>query len=161
MITRVINLRLSIILIACFFTVVNNFAQTKNIQVENCIREKLNSFFVEKDKLNNKESNGNSVHILEIVEKKVLGYNEIGIYFCSNEPSRQKYLLLKNGNKFKILTSGDSLEIMQEIISFLKKNNLSEEKEVAYLNESIKILDENMNKPSEKKLNKQKWISCD
>lgn len=158
---RKVNLRLNIFLMICFFAIANSFAQQKNeIQDEKCIKEKVNLFFIEKDKLNNKEASGNSVHILEIVEKKVLGYNNVGIYFSSNEPSRQKYFLLKSGSNFKILASGDSLEVMQEIISFLKKNKVSKEKAIAYLNESVKILDENMNKLSEKRLNNQKWVSC-
>lgn len=155
-----INLKTNLSLVVCFFTILNISAQVDSIETENCIRERVNIFFVEKDKLNKKDNNGNLVHILEIVEKRVLGYDKVGIYFCSNAPSRQKYLLLKSENDFKILTSKDFLEIMQEVILFLKKNKIEEEKSIVYLRECLNILSENNNKPFEEKLNEQQWTHC-
>lgn len=159
--TRKNNLNRNALLVICFFAFAKIFAQqTETAKVENCIKEKVTAFFTEKDKLNGKEVSANAVHILEIVEKKVLGYNKVGIYFCSKAPSRQKYFLLKNENKFKILASNDSLEVMQEVITFLKENKFPESKAVEYLNESAKIFSENMNKPTEKTIAEQKWITC-
>lgn len=155
------KLKQNIILIMTFLTIIVGYAQRVDSEKsESCIRDKAKNFFIEKDKLNQHEETGNAVHILEIVEKKVLGYNDVGIYFLSNAPSRKKYFLFKQGNNFKILTSNDSLLIMGEVVSFLKKINISNVKAVEYVNECVKIINENLNKPSEKELGKQDWQNC-
>jgi hypothetical protein len=155
-------IKLITLFLLCNFAIGKGFAQqTDNDKIIKCIVKTVDSFFIEKDKLNEKISNSNSVHILEIVEKKVLGYNKVGIYFCSKEPSSQKYLLMKSNNTFKLIATNDLFKIIQEVLAFLKDNKVNEDKSIEYLKECINITSENMYKPFEKRLNYQEWINCE
>ena len=105
----------------------NVLAQKKDkIETEKCIRKEIVNFFINVNRFDVQKKNDlNSIHIFEIVEKRVLGYDEIGIYFCSDLSShRKKYLLLKNNQEIKILNSTNVSTNMEEIASFLKKNNV-------------------------------------
>lgn len=138
-------------------------AQKKDeIETEKCIKAKIIDFFININRMDVEKKNDlNSIHILEIVEKRVLGYDEIGIYFCTDLSShRKKYLLLKNNEEIKILNSTNVLINIEEITSFLKNNNISNSKSIAYLKECIEILDSNVEKIVDKTMEEQHWVKC-
>jgi len=142
----------------------NVLAQKKDkIETEKCIRKEIVNFFINVNRFDVQKKNDlNSIHIFEIVEKRVLGYDEIGIYFCSDLSShRKKYLLLKNNQEIKILNSTNVSTNMEEIASFLKKNNVSNSKSILYLKECLEIIDSNIEKIVDKAIDEQQWVKCD
>lgn len=127
--------------------------------INKCVKNKVILFFNQIKRYELEKSG--SVNILEIVNKKPLGFNQIGIYLCSDFASHhQKYLMLKYNNKIKILNSNNSAQIINEVSSFLIKMKSSDLQSIEYLKAAIELLDDNSSKIADNLLRPQKWITC-
>lgn len=155
--------RFILTIIIFFFAILFSWGQqNENTALNDCIKQNVNNFFIkidriEKDRLNNLTT----VHIIEILDKQVLGYNKYGIYLCTTfQSNSERYLLLKFDNEIKILNSNNPAKIIQEISAFLIKIDVSESKSIEYLQASINIVNENRKKIVDKVIEEEEWISC-
>lgn len=152
-------IRKSLLIVVLFST--GLLSAQENESVKKCIKEGVANFFYEIGRINElKKANLNSIHILELKDKTVLGYNTTGIYFCSNSPGRMKYIILKDQNKFKILNSSNSVDIIKDVADFLKNQNFNEEDSTLYLTECINICNENNNKQVNNITKLESWQIC-
>ena len=130
-----------------------------------CIKEHCITFFIEIGKLDNKEDikdNYGNISLVEIVEKSVLGYKENGMYYLGNRTSHEpKYLVLKKGRKFKIITFKDIPRSLKDIADFMEDIELNDNEIIKYLNEVAKLLDSNQLAMVNDSLSSNyKWKKC-
>jgi len=149
--------KITLIILFVFFTS-GSFAQSDSL-INECIRSKVNLFFNQIKRFELEKSN--SINILEIVNNKPLEFNEVGIYSCSDYGSQhQKYLMLRSGNKTKILSSNNSSQIIKEVSSFLIQMKISDLESIKYIKASIVIIEENSSKIIDDVEKKEKWTIC-
>ena len=95
-----------IILITILISFTNVFSQMKEkSKTDQNIINKCTKFLLEKGDLESTENIDSKISIIEIVENKVLGYNEVGIYrLYSHKSPSFTYILLKRNSKINIVT---------------------------------------------------------
>lgn len=106
------------------------------------IRKQITSFFVEQGYLNKTEINdtANFVFAYEIVEKKMIGYNKIGIYRIGVLQSHSKqHILIKEGNDVKIFDLRKIDLLFQELLNYRSRQNIQIEKMVTYFSRIIEL----------------------
>ena len=97
------------------------------------------------------------IHILELLEETVLGYNRIGIYRIRVFTSHTKqYLLIKNNSDHQILDTDDLGKTLQAVINILVEQKSHNAKILAYIDSVTKIYKINGNRNPAKL--KQEWV---
>jgi len=87
------------------------------------------------------------IHILELLEETVLGYNRIGIYRIRVFTSHTKqYLVIKNNSEHQILDTDDLGKTLQAVINFLVEQKLPNVKILAYIDSVTQIYKINENR---------------
>lgn len=105
------------------------------------IRNKITKFFIERGVLNNKISEKeNYVFSYEIAQKKMIGFNEIGVYRIGVLQSHSdQHVLIKEGFKIKIFDLVKIDSLLKEVLNFCTKYNIKNEVLITYLNEIISM----------------------
>ena len=107
--------------------------------------EKINKdvikFLVKENELNENftyEEYLNQFYIIEMIEKKIVGYNKNGLYRFSvlNSPS-YTYLLLKNDHNYKLLDLKNIDTVLLEVLKFLIEIDTPKDKIVQYIEKVI------------------------
>ncbi len=147
------------ITIFILFTSVFVFSQkVDSIESIKNIRTQVTDFLVEKGDLKFKEKDSiNRYSIIEILQKKVLGYNKNGIYkiYAYNSHSTS-YLLIKESKDTKILELNNLSTLLSDILKYSKANNLSDEEISIYIEKVLLMYRNNTNKEKEYKLSTRK-----
>lgn len=156
--TQIIKLRFRTIILLSLISTTCFSQKKENKIIDNCIREKIHLFLKSIDRTNNL----NSIHILEIVEKKVLGHNDYGVYFFTDFSShKKKYLFIKNESKIKILNSMNSAQTLKDIADFLIDKKYPNLIAIEYLKASIEIIYNNTSAITDKIIDEQNWVECE
>lgn len=150
-------------LLICVFSV--SFCYSQKIEkddLEVCIKRKVINFLIEKKRLSPNELNNlNSIHISELVESKVLGYNENGIYYVTDYSAHnQNYVFLKKGKSIKIIDPMNCSLFINEISSFLYELKYSNSRTMEYLKASMEIIERNSGRIVDDGFKSQDWIIC-
>lgn len=93
------------------------------------------SLFLLKEKAIEKITNiEQQVHIIEVLETKVLGYNKKGVYrLNSNVNPSFTYIILKNDKKFSIVDLRDFSAALKEITKFFDSSKFDNKLIVSYM----------------------------
>ena len=130
------------------FTFCNLYSQKVDSEILiNNIKRDVTDFFVKKrvlEKAKIKESL-NYVFIIEMVDKKVIGFNNDGIYLISVHQSHsEKHILIKEGTSFKIIDLTNIDLALKDIIDYSLRNKLDKGKLLSYLKITIKRYEDNV-----------------
>lgn len=92
------------------------------------------------EKGRNAEENLSQITIVEIISKKIIGYQQTGIFlFRVLKSPTTTYLLLKSDSKYRILDLQDTAKTLQKVIKFLKKQGSSNDEIIKYI-EQVNII---------------------
>lgn len=92
------------------------------------------------------ESNRASIIITEVLQKKIIGYNDSGVYIIGAHVSHTpSFILLKKGNKIRILDPLNVSKSLNVINKFLSDNFTLEEVKTNYLKRFIDNQHNNFN----------------
>ena len=151
-------------LIFLLFSISLSYSQKiESDEQETCIRKKIISFLIENKRLASTEVNNlNSIHISELIDNKVLGYNKNGIYYVTDFSSHnQNYLLLKKGQFIKIVNPLEEKSLIKEVSSFLTESEFSDIESIEYLKAVINIWERNLDRIVDTNFKNQDWIKCE
>lgn len=113
-------------------------AQVKG-DIEN-IKKEVANYLLEKKEIKDLEKVEKRVFIVEIIDNKILGFNDKGIYRIGTYSSPSAtYILLKNNESFEIIDLIDFKATLKRITTFLTTNDFSDIKITAYLDKIIDI----------------------
>lgn len=138
-------------------------AQAKEYSnIEKNIKKEVNSFFIKIGRISREQIlDYNAITIYEILEKRTLGYDDIGVYFCTDLSSHSmRYIILKDGNTIKILNSSSSAKIISEISLFFVNKKFSNIQTLNYLKEVISILNSNLSMKADITTEDVGWVDC-
>ncbi len=140
-------------------------AQSQKIETEElevCIRKQIIDFLIKDNRLTGVDKNNlNSVHISELVNKKVLGYSKYGIYYITDYATNfQNLILLKKDKMIKIIVVSDSKQLMNEISSFLSETAFTDYESIEYFKAAIELLERNMTRIKSSNNVNSIWIDC-
>lgn len=98
------------------------------------IKAEAGNFLLQKKEIESVDNLESKISIVEILDKKILGFNDVGIYrlFPHKSPSFT-YIILKNRNKYSIIDLKDFSSALKSITKFLNSTNLENDKIVSYL----------------------------
>lgn len=104
------------------------------------IKTEAGNFLLQKKEIENIDNFESKMSIVEILDKKVLGFNDVGIYrlFPHKSPSFT-YIILKDRNKFNIIDLKNFSTALKEITKFLTSSKLENDKIVSYLEKILEI----------------------
>lgn len=133
------------IMLICLVSIATGFSQTiDNKNLIEKIKTKSATFLLEKGEIENIENINFKISIIEILNNKVIGYNEIGIYrLYSHKSPSCTYILLKKKSKIKIIDLRYFSNSFPEIIEFLKDSSFDEDKKILYLEKIIEVYNNN------------------
>jgi len=134
-----------IILITILISFTNLFSQIKEKnKTDQNIINKSAKFLLEKGDLESTENIDSKISIIEIVENKVLGYNEVGIYrLYSHKNPSFTYILLKRNSKINIVDLKDFSKSFKKTINFLASSDFEDDKKIVYLEKIIETYKNN------------------
>lgn len=97
-------------------------------------------FLLEKGEIDSTDNLEKKMSIIEILENKVLGYNDTGVYrlYPHKSPSFT-YIILKNGANFKILDLKDFSKALEEMSKFFSSSKLEANTIVNYMEKVLEV----------------------
>ena len=98
------------------------------------IKIEAGNFLMQKKEIESIDNLESKMSIIEILDNKVLGFNDVGVYrlFPHKSPS-STYIILKNKNEFSIIDVKDFSTALKKITKFLDSSKLEDDKIVSYL----------------------------
>jgi len=116
------------------FSIICSSQQNEASDITKKIKTEAGNFLLQKKEIENVDNLESKMSIVEILDKKVLGFNDVGIYrlFPHKSPSFT-YIILKHRNKFNIIDLEDFSTALKEITKFLTSTKLENDKIVSYL----------------------------
>lgn len=122
--------------IICFllFSIICSSQTNEASDITKKIKVEAGNFLLQKKEIETIDNLESKMSIVEILDKKVLGFNDVGIYrlFPHKSPSFT-YIILKNKNKFSIIDLKDFSTALKEVTKFLSSSKLENDKIVSYL----------------------------
>ena len=123
-------------LILLFFILFSTLcsSQTETSDIIKKIRIEAGNFLMQKKEIESVDNLESKMSIIEILDNKVLGFNDVGIYrlFPHKSPSFT-YIILKRKNEFSIIDLKDFSAALKKITKFLDSSKLEDDKIVSYL----------------------------
>lgn len=144
------NLKNSIIIIfSLLLSFSSAYAQkVDNDSLINTIKRDATAFFIKNDILKKDivKNELGYVIITEIKDKKVIGYNYIGIYNIGVYQSHSnRHILIKEYSQYKIYDLKDIGYVLNEVIEYSYRNNLDKNTMLFYIKNIIQKYDDNYN----------------
>lgn len=125
----------NLILIFFLFSTILCSSQKKDeVKITKKIKSEACNFLIKKGEIVSRDSLDTKISIIEILDKKILGYNSKGIYrlFPHKSPSFT-YIILKDGEKFKIIDLKNFSMALNEISIFFNASKFDDNKIVEYM----------------------------
>ncbi len=123
-------------LILIFFILFSTLcsSQTETSDIIKKIRIEAGNFLMQKKEIESADNLESKMSIIEILDNKVLGFNDVGIYrlFPHKSPSFT-YIILKRKNEFSIIDLKDFSAALKKITKFLNSSKFEDNKIVSYL----------------------------
>lgn len=123
-------------LILIFFILFSTLcsSQTETSDIIKKIRIEAGNFLMQKKEIESVDNLASKISIIEILDNKVLGFNDVGVYrlFAHKSPSFT-YIILKNKSEFSIIDLKDFSTALKKITKFLNSSKLEDDKIVSYL----------------------------
>ena len=123
-------------LILLFFILFSTLcsSQTETSDIIKKIRIEAGNFLMQKKEIESADNLESKMSIIEILDNKVLGFNDVGIYrlFPHKSPSFT-YIILKRKNEFSIIDLKDFSAALKKITKFLNSSKFEDNKIVSYL----------------------------
>lgn len=106
----------------------------EEVEITKKIKLEAGAFLMKKGEISNLDSLDTKISIIEIIDKKILGFNTKGIYrlFPHKSPSFT-YIILKDNKKFQIVDLKDFSKALKEITKFLDHSNMNSNSMVSYM----------------------------
>lgn len=129
-----------IITFCILFSIICSSQMNEASGVTKKIKTEAGNFLLQKKEIENIDNFESKMSIVEILDKKVLGFNDVGIYrlFPHKSPSFT-YIILKDRNKFNIIDLKNFSTALKEITKFLTSSKLENDKIVSYLEKILEI----------------------
>lgn len=129
-----------IITFCILFSIICSSQTNEASGVTKKIKTEAGNFLLQKKEIENIDNFESKMSIVEILDKKVLGFNDVGIYrlFPHKSPSFT-YIILKDRNKFNIIDLKNFSTALKEITKFLTSSKLENDKIVSYLEKILEI----------------------
>lgn len=129
-----------IITFCILFSIICSSQTNEASDVTKKIKTEAGNFLLQKKEIENIDNLESKMSIVEILDKKVLGFNDVGIYrlFPHKSPSFT-YIILINRNKFNIIDLKDFSTALKEITKFLTSAKLENDKIVSYLEKILEV----------------------
>lgn len=111
------------------------------------IKKKIIVFFVDKGELSRDAINkaGDYVFAVEMHDKKVIGYNYIGIYHIGVFKSHtEMHILIKEGTSVKLYDLRQVDIVLKAVIDYSIKHNLDKSLMLFYVKEIVALYDSNI-----------------
>lgn len=124
-------------LILLFFIFFNSLCSSQTNELSDVIKNikaEAGNFLMQKKEIESIDNLESKMSIIEILDNKVLGFNDVGVYrlFPHKSPSFT-YIILKNKNEFSIIDLKDFSSALKKITKFLNSSKLEDDKIVSYL----------------------------
>jgi len=133
-----------------FFSTLCSSQTNESSDIIKKIRIEAGSFLMQKNEIESVDNLESKMSIIELLDNKVLGFNDVGVYrlFPHKSPSFT-YIILKNKNEFSIIDLKDFSTALKKITKFLNSSKLEDNKIVSYLE---KVLETYRNNDYENKI---------
>jgi len=114
--------------------------KTEEIEIAKKIKLEAGTFLMKKGEISNLDSLNTKISIIEILDKKILGYNSNGVYrlFSHRSPSFT-YIILKNDKNFQIVELKNFSDALKEITKYLSNFNIDSNRIVSYMEKILEI----------------------
>lgn len=145
---RLKNRKMRLFLLLCALSSISVlYAQKKDSDfLVDSIKKEIIVFFVDRGDLSKDVINkgGDCVFAVEMHEKKLLGYNDIGIYHIGVFQSHtEMHILIKEETSFKLYNLGQIDIVLKAVIEYSIKHNLNKNLMLFYVKEIIALYDSN------------------
>lgn len=123
-----------ILLFFIFFSTLCSSQTNESSDIIKKIRIEAGNFLMQKKEIESVDNLESKMSIIEILDNKVLGFNDVGIYrlFPHKSPSFT-YIILKRKNEFSIIDLKDFSAALKKITKFLNSSKFEDNKIVSYL----------------------------
>lgn len=117
-----------------FFSTLCSSQTNETSDIIKKIRIEAGNFLMQKNEIESVDNLESKMSIIEILDNKVLGFNDVGIYrlFPHKSPSFT-YIILKKKNEFSIIDLKDFSTALKKITKFLNSSKFEDNKIVSYL----------------------------
>lgn len=139
-----------ILILFILSSIVCSSQKTEEVEIAKKIKLEAGAFLMKKGDISNLDSLSTKISIIEILDKKILGFNSKGVYrlFSHRSPSFT-YIILKNDENFQIVELKNFSEALKEITKYLNGFNVDSNRIVSYME---KILETYRNNDYDKKI---------
>lgn len=133
-----------------FFSTLCSSQTNETSDIIKKIRIEAGNFLMQKNEIESVDNLASKMSIIEILDNKVLGFNDVGVYrlFPHKSPSFT-YIILKKKNEFSIIDLKDFSTALKKITKFLNSSKLEDNKIASYLE---KVLETYRNNDYENKI---------
>ncbi|MFT3701661.1 MAG: hypothetical protein QM802_04800 [Agriterribacter sp.] len=139
-------------------TVASLYGQKKDSDfLIDSIRKEMILFFINKGELDSELLNkqGNYTFAVEIHEKRILGYDSVGIYHVGVFTDHAKiHILIKEGMSFKLYDLSEIDIVLKAVIEYSLKHNLDKSLMLFYIKEIIALYEFNNTQGTENSVKK-------
>jgi len=131
------NIVLIFAMLSCIICSSQNSEDTNSIEI---IKNEAGKFLVKNGEIENLSELDKKMSIIEIINNKVLGHNEVGVYrlYPHKSPSFT-YIILKNRSDYMILDLKDFAKTLEIISKFFKNSGLENKVIVNYLDKILEV----------------------